>query len=379
MGNIVSACKDGGFDTALSTMLREIKRMKDFGFTASEYARAKANFLKNLEKAYNEREKTQTANYVNEYVRHFIDNEPIPGIENEYNLANQILPSIPVEAINQIIPMLVDDKNLVIAVFMPEKEGITYPTKEHIISLVDAVKAEKLTAYEDKVSDEPLIKDVPKAGKVVKTEDGKFGSKILTLSNGVRVIVKTTDFKADEITMKAFSPGGSNLYPDKEIININQMNSVVSLGGIGNFSRVDLDKVLAGKNASVSANVSGLTEQLNGRCTPKDFETMMQLTYLTFTAPRMDQEAFDSFKNRMKAQLENMKNLPQKAFSDTIQDALYNKHPRVLNMTPEMVDQIDYNKVMEIYKDRFKDASDFTFMFVGNINLDEMKPLMNVC
>lgn len=374
--NIMSACKDDGIDTALATMMREVKRMKDFGFTASEYARAKANYLKNLEKAYNEREKTQTANYVNEYVRHFLDNEPIPGIENEYNIMNQIAPNIPVEAINQLIPMLVDDKNLVIALFMPEKEGIVYPTKEHILSVVNAVKAEKITAYEDKVSNEPLMKETPKGGKVVKTEDGKFGSKILTLSNGVRVIVKTTDFKADEISMKAFSPGGSNLYSEKEIINIDQINSLVSLGGIGNFSAVDLDKVLAGKNASVNASVNGLTEQLNGRCTPKDFETMMQLTYLTFTAPRMDQEAFESYKNRMKTQLKNMEGMPQKAFSDTIQVALYNHHPRVLNLTPEMVDQIDYNKVMEMYKDRFKDASDFTFMFVGNINLDEMKPLI---
>lgn len=374
--NIMSACKDDGIDTALSTMLREIKRMKEFGFTATEYARARANYLKNLEKAYNEREKTQTANYVNEYVRHFIDNEPIPGIENEYTIMNQVVPNIPVEAINQLIPMMIEDKNLVVAIFMPEKEGFTYPTKEHILSIVDAVKAEKLTAYEDKVSNEPLMKEAPKAGKVVKTEDGKFGSKILTLSNGVRVIVKTTDFKADEISMKAFSPGGYNLYSDKEIININQMNGVVSLGGIGNFSAVDLDKVLAGKNASVSAFVNGLTEQMNGRCTPKDFETMMQLTYLTFTAPRMDQEAFESYKNRMRAQLENMKNLPEKAFSDTIQTALYNNHPRALNMTPEMVDQIDYNKVITMYKDRFEDASDFTFMFVGNINLEEMKPLI---
>ncbi|WP_455671739.1 M16 family metallopeptidase [Phocaeicola sp.] len=372
----VTACKEDGIDTALASLLREIERMHKYGFTASEYARAKADYLRMLESSYNERNKTKNNSYVNAYVRHFIDNEPIPGIENEYAIMNQIVPNIPVEAINSLIPTLVTDSNMVVSVFCPEKESMKYPTKEDILAVVNKVKAENITAYEDKVSDEPLLAEQPKGGKVVKTEKGEFGSTILTLSNGVRVIVKTTDFKADEIRMKAFSPGGSSLFPDNEVINISVLNDVASLGGLGNFSNIDLEKVLAGKKVGVGASISSNTEGLNGSCSPKDFETMMQLIYLKFTAPRVDNDAFASYKSRVKASLANQEANPMSALQDTLQKALYMEHPRAIRMKADMVDKIDYAKVMDMYKDRFKDASDFTFIFVGNINLEEVEPLI---
>ncbi|WP_438363193.1 M16 family metallopeptidase, partial [Phocaeicola sartorii] len=211
---------------------------------------------------------------------------------------------------------------------------------------------------------------------VTKKENGPFGSTVLTLSNGVRVILKSTDFKADEIRMRAFSPGGNSLFPNDEIINISVMNDVAGIGGLGNFSNVDLEKVLAGKKASVSASVGGNTEGLNGSCSPKDFETLMQLVYLSFTAPRMDNDAFTSFKNRLQASLANQEANPMTALQDTLQKALYMGHPRAIRMKADMVDKIDYAKIMEMYKDRFKDASDFTFIFVGNIKPEEVEPLI---
>ena len=372
----LAASKEDGIDTALASLLREIERMHKYGFTASEYARAKADYLRMLESAYNERNKTKNDSYVDEYVRHFIDNEPIPGIDTEYAIMNQIVPNIPVEAINSLIPSLVTDSNMVVGVFCPEKEGMKYPTKEDILSVINKVKAENITAYEDKVSDEPLVAEKPQGGKIQKSENGPFGSTILTLSNGVRVILKPTDFKADEIKMKAFSPGGSSLFPDDEAININVMNSVASVGGLGNFSNVDLEKVLAGKKASVSASVNGNTEGLSGNCSPKDFETLMQLVYLSFTAPRVDNDAFTSFKNRLQASLANQEANPMTALQDTLQKALYMGHPRAIRMKADMVDKIDYAKIMDMYKDRFKDASDFTFIFVGNIKPEEVEPLI---
>ena len=176
--------------------------------------------------------------------------------------------------------------------------------------------------------------------------------------------------------MRAFSPGGSSLFPNDEIININVMNDVASIGGLGNFSNVDLEKVLAGKKASVSASVSGNTEGLSGSCSPKDFETLMQLVYLSFTAPRMDNDAFTSFKNRLQASLANQEANPMTALQDTLQKALYMGHPRTIRMKADMVDKIDYARIMEMYKDRFKDASDFTFIFVGNIKPEKMEPLI---
>lgn len=372
----VAVSKEDGIDTALASLLREIERVHKYGFTASEYARAKADYLRMLESDYNERNKTKNGAYVKEYVRHFIDNEPIPGIDNEYAIMNQIIPSIPVEAVNSMIPALVTDSNMVVSIFCPEKESMKYPTKEEILSVINKVKAENITAYEDKVSDEPLIAEKPQGGKIVKTEEGPFGSTVLTLSNGVRVILKDTDFKADEIKMRAFSPGGSSLFPDDEIINISVLNAVAGIGGLGNFSNVDLEKVLAGKKASVSASVSGNTEGLSGSCSPKDFETMMQLVYLSFTAPRVDNDAFMSYKNRLKASLANQEANPMVAMQDTLKKALYMSHPRAISLKADMVDKIDYAKIMDMYKDRFKDAGDFTFIFVGNINQEEVKPMI---
>ena len=368
--------KDDGIPTAISALVREIERARKFGFTASEYSRAKADYLRGLESAYNERDKMKNNEYVQEYVRHFIDNEPIPGIETEYALMNQLAPNIPVEAINSILPQLIKDENIVINIFGPDKEGMVYPTEAEILDILKKTKAEEITAYEDKVSDEPLLKEIPKAGKIVKTEEGPFGSTTLTLSNGVRVVVKNTDFKADEIRMSAFSLGGTSMFDTKEAIQLRWLNSVAGLGGLGNFSNVDLEKVLAGKKVGISTSVSGLTERVNGSCSPKDFETLMQLVYLSFTAPRMDNDAFESFKQRTKASLANQEANPNTALSDTLNHEMYGDHPLAMRFKAEMVDQIDYKRIMEMYMDRFKEAGDFTFMFVGNINLDEVKPLI---
>ena len=368
--------KDDGIPTALAALVREIERARKFGFTASEYARAKADYLRELESAYNERDKMKNDEYVEEYVRHFIDNEPIPGIETEYAIMNQLVPNIPVEAINSILPQLIKDENIVINIFGPDKEGMVYPTEAEILDVLKKTKAEEITAYEDKVSDEPLLKEAPQAGRIVKTEEGPFGSTALTLSNGVRVVVKNTDFKADDIRMRAYSPGGTSIFGTNEFIQIKMLNSVASLGGLGNFSSVDLEKVLAGKKASVGAIVGSQTEILSGYCSPKDLETLMQLVYLSFTAPRMDDAAFESFKQRTKASLANQEANPMVALSDTLQKEMYGNHPMAKRFKAEMVDQIDYNRIMEMYKDRFKEAGDFTFLFVGNINLEEAKPLI---
>ena len=372
----LAVSKDDGIPTALSALIREIERARKFGFTASEYSRAKADYLRGLESAYNERDKMKNNEYVQEYVRHFIDNEPIPGIETEYALMNQLAPNIPVEAINSILPQLITDKNIVINIFGPNKEGMVYPTEEEILKVLKDTKAEEITAYVDKVSDEPLMKETPKAGKIVKTEEGPFGSTALTLSNGVRVVIKNTDFKADEIRMTAYSPGGTSLFDTKEAIQLKMINSVVGLGGLGNFSNVDLEKVLAGKKVGINTSVSGLTERVNGSCSPKDFETLMQLVYLSFTAPRMDNDAFESFKQRTKASLINQEANPAIALSDTLQKEMYGNHPMAMRFKTEMVDQIDYNRIMEMYKERFMEAGDFTFLFVGNIDLEEVKPMI---
>lgn len=372
-----ASSKADGIETALKTLLQETERARRFGFTESEYARARANYLQSLESAYNEREKTKHGSYVREYVQNFLNGEPIPGIEAEYAMMNQLAPNIPLQAMNMVMQQLVPDSNQVVIIAGPAKEGLKYPTKEEVISLLKGMKDLDLQAYVDKVSDEPLMKEAPKGGKIISEKEGDiYGSTKLVLSNGVTVYVKKTDFKADEIRMKGTSLGGKSIFPDKDALNFAVMDNVIAVGGLGNFSQVDLTKVLAGKKVSVNAGLGATTENVFGTCSPKDFETMMQLTYLTFTAPRKDTEAFESFKNRMKAQLESAQANPLSSINDSLQKAMYNNHPRVVMMKPEMVDQIDYDRILEMYNDRFKDASDFTFYFVGNIDLETAKPLI---
>lgn len=372
----VVVCKEDAIESGIATLLRETERARQFGFTETEYNRARAEYLRKLESAYNERDKGKNEDYVNEYVRHFLDNEPIPGIENEYTIINQIAPAIPVAALNQMMQQLVTDSNQVVALLAPQKEGLKMPTEAAIKQLLKDAKAEKLTAYVDKVSDEPLMAEAPKGGKIVsEKKDEMFGATTLTLSNGVKVIIKPTDFKADEIRMEGISFGGSSLFPNSEIININGLDAV-SVGGLGNFSAVDLEKVLAGKKASVSYSIGDKTETVNGNCSPKDFETMMQLTYLTFTAPRRDNDAFASYKNRNKASLQNMELNPRVTLSDSIQSGIYMNHPRRMRIKADMIDQMDYDKILSMYNDRFKDASDFTFIFVGNVDIEKMKPVI---
>lgn len=374
--NGVAICQENNIKEGFTTVLREMERARRFGFTESEYARARAEFLRQYESYYNERDKRRNEQFVNEYVRLFLDNEPAPGIEVEYDLYNKLVPNIPVDLINGLMPELMPENNRLVVFMAPDKEGLALPTEADIKAWMAEVAAEKLEAYVDKVSDEPLIKEAPQGGKIVsETTDDKLGTVNLTLSNGVKVIVKKTDFKADQILMKGISLGGSSLFPNSEVINIDGLDAV-SAGGLGNFSAIDLEKVLAGKKASVSYSINSNTENVNGSCSPKDFETMMQLTYLTFTAPRRDDEAFASYKSRLKASLENQEMDPMTAFSDSVTFALNMGHPRTLRLKADMVDQMDYDKILSMYNDRFKDAGDFTFILVGNVDLETMKPLI---
>ena len=272
---------------------------------------------------------------------------------------------------------LISENNKALALFGPEKEGLIFPTEQELVSLIQKAQTEELTPYEDTVSDEPLLSSLPKAGSIVsEIDDSNWDAKLLTLSNGVKVVLKNTDFKADEIQMKGVSFGGSSLFPNSEIININALDEVVDVGGLGNFSKIDLEKVLAGKRASVSSFIGDKTEGVTGFCSPQDFETLMQLTYLTFTQPRKDIEAFNSYKKRTEAVLRNQEMHPTSALIDSIQQAVYMSHPRTKRIKADDISKIDYDKVLEMYNDRFKDASDFTFFFVGNIDIDSVKPLI---
>ena len=366
---------EAGFNTAITTLYREMLRILRHGFTASEYERAKAEYLATVESAYNQRAKTTSASYCSEYVRHFIDNEPIPGIETEYALSQQLAPAITVDVINQYVMSLGwTDSNLVVACMLPDVEGVQYPTEKELEALLKKVEEETIEPYVDKVSNEPLMSEMPQKGSVVKSKESILGYTEYTLSNGAKVYHKETDFNADQILFTAYSKGGLSLYDEVEALNLKVTSEVMNVGGLGNFSSTDLTKVLAGKKVSVSMAVNTFSESLSGRATPKDFETLMQLIYLSFTSLRSDEDAFKSWQNKTSALLKNAATDPMTAFNDTLVAKLYGNNPLATQLKLEDVEKIDYARVMEIARERYANAADFSFVFTGNISADSLLP-----
>ena len=366
-----------GIDEALTAIVAENKRMQQYGFTASEFERAKADLMKQIENQYDERDKQETSRYFYPILNHFLTNEPLLGIENEYMLLGQIMPMLPVEAINQYAKELIREDNIVITLTAPQKEGEVLPTKEELLALFNKAKEIEVEPYKETVSNEPLIATLPVKGAIeIKKHDDTFDATILTLKNGVKVIYKPTNFKDDEILMSAYSFGGYSVMDQSDPYTLQQLNELAGLGGLGNFSAIDLPKVLAGKKVHVSGNVNTFTENVSGSCSVKDLETMMQLIYLSFGTPRSDEEAYQSFITRTKAMLANIESNPDVAFSDNLIFALFDNHPLRKRMKAEDYDKVDYAKALKLYADRFKDANNFVFTFVGNIDPETFEPMV---
>lgn len=375
----IAISKEGKISETFATLIRENERIKQFGFTESEVERAKANLLKSYENMYNNRNKELNDRYVQEYVRSFIDNEGIPGIEYEYNFVKQIAPAISAQMINGVIKEmnLINDKNVVITVTGPEKEDLTYPTETELLKVFESVVAEEITAYEETVSNEPLITELPKAGSVTKVEaDEKLGATIWTLSNGMKVVIKKTDYKDDQILMSSIAYGGTSIVSDADFHGANYASLVPYVGGIGNFSATDLKKVLAGKSASVQPSIGTYTQGFHGSSTIKDLETLLQLTYLHFTAPRKDIDAYTSFMDMIKNQLKNLSSDPDFIMSEKRSAVTYGDNIRAKEMTLEEAEKLNYDRIIEIYKEIYANPGAFTFTFVGTIDEDTLKPLV---
>lgn len=362
--------KEGKELEGLNALLLEAEKMKRFGFTNSELERAKINMLKHVEKTYNERDNQKNDRLVHEYVNHFLSQEVIPGIEWEYNTMQVMLPQLKLEVLNQIAKSYVTDSNLIVSIMAPDKVGVKIPTKEQILSALAASKKAVLTAKAEETMNKPLIQKVPKAGKIQKiTQNTVLGTTEWTLSNGVKVILKPTKFKQDEILMSAFSEGGlSKLKNPADFVSGAFASNVVASNGLGDYSSVELAKILTGKIASVSPAIEEYEEGFSGNSSVSDFETLMQLTYLHFTAPRKDDNAFKAMMNGFRAGLANSASDPRKAFSDSVNVSVNNHHPRTILLNLKTLEQVDQDKALAIYKERFAVPADFTFIFTGNVD-----------
>lgn len=360
------------------TVLRENERVSRHGFTPGELERYKKNYLASQERAYNDRDKVESGSYVNRYVNHFLEESPIPDAEFRFGFAQFVLPTITVEEVNAVGKEMFIDENRVIIITGPEKEEIQYPVEVEILAAIAEVEAEELEPYEDNITAEALISSLPAPGPVLAEErDEELGTVTFTFANGLKAVIKQTDFKNDEILMSATSKGGTSLYDEENIWNTSFTSTLVGLGGVGEFSSTDLQKVLSGINANVSPSIGTYTQGMSGSSTPKDFETMLQLAHLYFTAPYKNTNFFESFKATQKVQMASIMASPDYQFQIKLNDILTQGHPKGRALpTEEEIEALDLDRMMEIYKERFADASSFTFTFVGNIDPQEAKPLL---
>lgn len=366
--------KENRYAEGIKAAYRELLRASRSGFTESEYQRFKDEYLSQIDAAYEARDKRTNTSLVSAYVRHFIDNVPAAGIEWRHQMMNQIVPNIPLDMINQAISQLSED-NRAILVFMPEKEGLVCPTEQEVLTALKEVDGEDIAAFTEEVSTEPLVPELKSKVKVKKITDDIYGAKLITLSNGMKIHVKQTDYSPNRIIFRATSWGGNSLYSNDEYVNSSNIG-LVHQGGLGNFSAVELNKKLAGKQASVSSSVNARSEGISANCVKKDFETMLQLVYLNFTSPRRDDDAFTSAMERTRNALKNQDLNPQTALQDSVISVVYNNNVRAKRFKEEDLDRINYDRLLEMYRERFANAGDFEYYLVGDVNADSVAPLL---
>ena len=378
MIQLAAGVENNGFDSGLEALLTEAERVRQHGFTATELARQKKEQLRAMEQSWRERDKLQSRGFAAEYIRHLLEDEPIPGIEGEYQLHQELLPTISLEEVNELAGEWTGGGNRVITVTAPDREGVGVPTEEELLATLEMVAARPVEAYVDQGADLPLLPDEPTPGSVAsRAEIPELGVTRWELSNGVRVFLKSTDFKNDQILFAAYSPGGHSLVEDGEFVAASTAATVVTEGGLGNFDKVGLIKWLSGKVVSVSPYVSELEEGLSGSASPQDAETMFQMIHAYFTATRSDSAAFASLHTRLRAWLENRSADPETAFADTVSVTMSQYHHRARPWSLAMLDELDLEASVRIFRDRFADASDFTFIFVGNFTAEALEPLVD--
>jgi len=374
---LFAVVNDDDIMKGIQTLLVEGQRLNLHGFTITELEREKKQILREIQKAFDEREKTESRSFVREYVSNFLSGEPIPGVASELEMHKNFLPYINIDEINKLSHQYMKDFNRVVSVRAPKKEGINIPNESEILNIFEEVKNIPILPYVDAISNEPLISVSPDPGKIISENiHSSVGITEWTMDNGVRVLLKPTDFKNDEILFKALSPGGTSLSEDTNFLSANLATDIISESGLGNFSSIQLEKKLSGKIVNISPYISELYEGLRGSASPQDIETLFQLIFLHITEARLDSSAYNSFLTRTSGWLENWKSRPESVFQDTLTATLTQNHIRKRPLTSELLMETDLHTAVNFYRDRFGDAGDFTFIIVGNFSIDIIKPLV---
>jgi zinc protease len=378
VATLSAAVKGDAIGKTLDVLFTESERVARFGFTAGELERVKANLMTFMDRALTEKDNTPAASIANELVRHVTSDEPVPGIAYENALYKRFVPTITLDELNALAKAWVPDGNRVITVSAPEKPGFNVPSEAELSAVMTSAVARKdITAYVDTVDAAPLLDPLPSPRAVVSAATKEaFGVTEWRLANGVHVIMKPTDFREDEIIFRASSYGGTSLAPDSDFVPASSASAAVGAGGIGRLSAVELRKKMTGKTASASATIGLYEESLAGSSSKKDLETMFQLIHLRFTQPRADEQAFSTMQSTLRSTLAQQRSNPAFLFNEAVTSALRGDHLRTRPVTAETVASLNLEKSLAFYKDRFADASDFTFVFVGSFDLAAMKPLV---
>ncbi|MDE7025217.1 MAG: insulinase family protein [Paramuribaculum sp.] len=375
---IGASSKDGDAVTPVVAAYRELLRAARFGFTKSEYNRVKDEYLSRMERVYNNRKQRESDSYVQEYVNHFLNNEPIPGIESEYEIA-KMLTSVPqiLDMINQTLPQLITTDNRVLLALMPDNAEGKYPTEDDYAKAFAAVDAENMEAYVENVKTDPFIANLRPAGKIVKEEKNNiFDATVWTLSNGATVIVKPTKFKDDEILFSATAINGTSKYGDDYASSIIFMPMAMRMAtGFGTYNSTDVDEYLAGKQASVTASFRAYQRNVSGHSTPKDLNTLGELIYSMFTEFNLDADEFKAAQSTVAGQLANQEADPQYIFSSKVMETLF-KSPRQRQLNTKIVNEASREQILEIVHSQLANAADYTFTFVGNVNIDSLRPMV---
>ena len=375
--SITAAVPETGIERGLEAVLTEAERARRHGFTSTEFEREKVRLLRYYEVMYNEREKSESEQLADEYVRHFLEHEPIPGIAYEYELVQELLPGITKEEVEASARAWSSEQNRVVVVQAPRKEGLAVPMREGLLAILAQVQQKDLAAYVDDTASGPLLRNIPKSGQI--TEEftlAELGVTDWRLSNGARVLLKPTDFKNDAVEFGASSPGGHSLASAADHTSATFASLLVKMSGVGPFNLVQLDRVLAGKSVDVSPYIAETREGLSGGGSPRDLRMLFEMVHLYFTAPRLDSAAYQSYQSRLRAILANRDASPETPFWDSLQVTLAQHHPRERPLTPELLNELSLERALAFYQDRFADAGDFTFAFAGSFSLDSIRPLV---
>ncbi|MBM3416567.1 MAG: insulinase family protein [Bacteroidetes bacterium] len=370
---------DTGMTRTLHALLQENRRVLLYGFTQSEFELQKKQLQSFYDRIFNEREKEESYKYADEYINNFLINESTPGIEWEYDFVKQYFTTVKLDDINALAAKWITRDNMVITMNAPEKEGVKIPSAEEVNEIIGVVETAKMKPYAQKALASSLMDaDKLKPGKITGSKtDEELGITTYKLSNGATVIIKPTNFKNGEIVFRSFSKGGHSLVKDADYYSASYAASLVNQSGVAGFSAIDLSNMLKGKSTSLSANIAPYSEGMNGSTIPKETETLLQLVHLYFTAPRKDKDAFESFKTRQKQLYSNLSADPQIYFSVEFQKLMTQNHPRGGGIPKaENFDKINLDRSSQLYKERFANAGDFTFLFVGAVNEETIKPLL---